>query len=287
MDSPIQFGVFGINILTVLVVFPIQTSTLYASPDSHNSGERTLVVVEHVHVHCSIFALDASLLEKLSRTHNSVTAIQDDGTSQNTRLVENKFHELDKRFRDLSFEAQTEIRQTTELFKFKDKLTSLPLGIRKEHSGFLQLKLNTIVEADSVEEIFIISLSPYWSFLDFNLLDYLVRELGSSELQTKMEEYRNDLTQFQRATTVSQVAGLWPSSIEDPPKACRLNMNLNKNPLDFTLEQVGELRRKFCSVVLLSDLTMIVADLGDGSVRVGLMLSEQLTTKCSPKWCYF
>ncbi len=211
--------------------------------------------------------INAQLL--ICHIHNSISAVHEDGTSQHNHSVEDKFHELDKRFRDLSFEAQTEFGQTTtRLSRFRDKLTSLPLGIKKEHTGFLQLERNAIFEANSVEEIFMKSLSPYWSFLDFNLLDYLVRELGSIELQTKMGAYRNDLTQFKRTATVSQLAPLWSSVIEDPPKACRLKMIQSENSSEITLEQLDMLRRKFCSVVLLSDLTMIVADVGDGSVRV-------------------
>ncbi len=184
------------------------------------------------------------------------------------RWAMGKFHELDKRFKNLSCEAQTEISRRQKLTRVKQVLTRLTLDNRGGHSGFLQQNRERIFVAKSVEEIFNVLLNPYWSFLDFSLLEYLVRELGSFKLQTKVSDYRSELTRFKKMATVFQVALLSYPIVQPPPKACKLSMVLQKNASEFTLEELDKLRERFCSVVLLSNLTMIITDVNESPVRV-------------------
>ena len=57
-----------------------------------------------------------------------------------------------------------------------------------EHSG-------EIKEAKSIAEIFII-LTPYWNYLNYEILEYIIIQHGTSENQKKLEDYKDNLKKF-------------------------------------------------------------------------------------------
>ena len=86
------------------------------------------------------------------------------------------------------------------LSKFRITLTTLPLSNRYQHLHLLKTEKDRINKAD-VEGIFDI-LEPYWNYVDYPLLKYIINEFGTSELQKEMDKYIADLEMFEKNTTV-------------------------------------------------------------------------------------
>ena len=86
------------------------------------------------------------------------------------------------------------------LSKFRITLTTLPLSNRYQHLHFLKTEKDRINKAD-VEGIFDI-LEPYWNYVDYALLKYIINEFSTSELQKEMDKYIADLEMFEKNTTV-------------------------------------------------------------------------------------
>ena len=57
------------------------------------------------------------------------------------------------------------------------------------------------MKAKDIDEIFDI-LEPYWDYTDYSLLEYLIKEFGTRELQQEMERYIAQLEQFEKDLAV-------------------------------------------------------------------------------------
>ena len=93
------------------------------------------------------------------------------------------------------------IKSPDFLSKFKVTLTTLPLSKRHQHLLFLKREKKRIMKAKDIDEIFDL-LEPYWDYTDYSLLEYLIKEFGSRQLQQEMERYIAQLEQFEKMTHI-------------------------------------------------------------------------------------
>ena len=84
--------------------------------------------------------------------------------------------------------------------RFQDRLTTLSLS-KKNHIPFLKKEKDHITKAKDTDKIFCI-LAPYWNYIDYAFLDYLIKEFDIKELQEELERYVAELEQFERKTIV-------------------------------------------------------------------------------------
>ena len=86
---------------------------------------------------------------------------------------------------------------------FKITLTSLPLSNKYKHLHFLRKEKDQIKMAKDIEKIWDI-LEPHWdsNYRDYALLERIIKEFGTSELQKEMKEYIEELEQFEKTTSV-------------------------------------------------------------------------------------
>ena len=84
-----------------------------------------------------------------------------------------------------------------------------------------------------------------WSFINYTLLESIIRKFGSTQLQGKMEMFVEDITLFFKHTTVSQF-NVYSGRTETPTRYCELMARLNADPRQCTLEQLHLLKRGMC-----------------------------------------
>ena len=113
---------------------------------------------------------------------------------------------LQGQFMTLLWDTRTyfiEIEKMSSRFlrRFKLTLKILPLSKRHQHLLFLKEEKQCIMNATDVDEIFDI-LEPYWNYVDYALLEFLVKEFGTEELQQKMKQYIAELELFEKKTSV-------------------------------------------------------------------------------------
>ncbi len=159
----------------------------------------------------------------------------------------------------------------------------LPATIRPDHFEFVQESLNTISKAEKFHEIFLY-LNLYWSFIDCNLLEYLISKFGSEGLQAQMASYVADLVIFRNSTTVAQFAKHWSnvgSKKDPPPHFSELRAKLPDDPSSYTLEYVENLRIDFCREFFLSRSALVLAGVNPGSVVVVWYVPSSITPRLS------
>ena len=192
-------------------------------------------------------------------------------TNDITVSVAQQISEFENRFEGLTYDAQVEIREKhTPVRKVQHTVMLLPLSIRADHYRFLKENLLNIEKAESIDEIFMY-LNLYWTFIDYQLLEHIIRKHGSDYLKAKMEEYVQDLDKFKSTTTIRQICGLarkWCSRLDLPQHFALLSTKFRKDPAAYTLEELEHFRVSFCREFSLSESTAMFAGAAEGSLGI-------------------
>ena len=161
---------------------------------------------------------------------------------------------------------------------FRQNLMTLPHSISKQHEEFIIGKHSIFKQAESIEDIFL-HLNFYLSFLDFSLLEHIIKHFGSPGLQQKMNRYSRDIELFRTETPVADIIPHLSGRPEPPPQFVRLKMKLNLDPRTCTLEDLEQHRKKFGSEFSLSKFAFFLMELGEGSlVQICLIPSDIVPT---------
>ena len=161
----------------------------------------------------------------------------------------------------------------------KTSITLLPNTIKLEYKRFLDKMAETQVlgNCSDIEQLFV-CLNNYWSFFDYSLIEPLIEEHGSKDLQQKMQEYVKDMTEFRQKTVVETFAQVWIGDRDNLPKEkfTTLTANLKKDPAHCTLEELDRLRKEFCAAYHLSESALMFNRCRRGSVIIEWLLPRQL-----------
>ena len=177
--------------------------------------------------------------------------------SSDNESVSERIKRFEDRFRKLRIEIVSELLTDND-FKVDDllnTLTSLPVKISNEHKAFIEQNLSSLEKAESVKQI-LYRLGLHISFIDYGLLEHIIRVHGSRELQSRMRHYCVDIEEFLSKTTVSELIDHWPglSENEYPPNFTLLMVRIKKDPYECTIKDLDRYRRKFLSKAMLSEV---------------------------------
>ena len=106
--------------------------------------------------------------------------------------IRKKASGLMKKFRSVVIKANvclTEKEVSPRYLKrFKIDLTKLPMLAKYKKLKFLQKKKRKIMRAKSIQDVFDI-LDPYWNYVDYSLLEYIVKKYCDSHVKKQMQKY--------------------------------------------------------------------------------------------------
>ena len=134
------------------------------------------------------------------------------------------------------------------------QLTGLPLLLRKEYESSIAKRMPSMQTATQVNELFIVHLNPLTSFIDYGLIEYVIKKFGSDALKREMRSYCSEMIVFMKETTIKQLIGHFPGQTEIPPKFSLIEAKIGENAGECTLEQLNRLRKRYCSEVKLSEI---------------------------------
>lgn len=166
-----------------------------------------------------------------------------------------RIEELETQFRHLHSCILNELmeREDMNVQKLLQALTLLPTKLKKEYEKAIADKLPTLPREGSISELFL-HLNPLFSFLEYNLLKYIIERFGSRDLQIKMQSYSCEIQQFMKQTTVQQLIDYWPCATEDDPNISKIIAKIDKDPQSCNLSELDALRRRICICARLSDV---------------------------------
>ena len=114
--------------------------------------------------------------------------------------------ELEDKFVDLTADAEDELcekegQDRRFLTKFKKRLFLLPVAKKAPHVKLFRESEKDIVAAKNTSEIMPI-LCRYIDYRNYKILHRVITTYGSAQLQKNMQQYCENLEEFERATTV-------------------------------------------------------------------------------------
>ena len=181
----------------------------------------------------------------------------------NVLSVGDTIERLEKQFSSLQTKLLSEMKANSELSPetLVDSLTLLPIALRGEYQKFVFENLETLEKAESIRRIFH-QLNLHFTFIDYHLLEHLVKKIGSKQLKGDVATYVKAVQVFLDETTVQQLMDHWPGQQDIPPHFERIKVLIDKDPSTYTLRKLDDLRKKFCSETRLSEMVLILIGVG-------------------------
>ena len=117
----------------------------------------------------------------------------------------------DNQFRTLVRKTQKHLSRTIKakegLDDFKVTVTLLPASLDGHHVLFSPADRAEIRSASEVAAIFIV-LNQYWTFVQYELLEYVVMEFGNRTLKRKMKAYVDDMDMLEEKIGISHITAV-------------------------------------------------------------------------------
>ena len=164
--------------------------------------------------------------------------------------------DFESRFRSLHKEILSQlIKKKVDTLTIINSVTLLPLKLRREYEKAIQDLLPLFFNEESIKKLFFY-LNPLFSFLDYGLLEYIIKIYGKNTLKQDMTMYSSDICIFMKETTIKQLieADHFPGQTEIPPKFSLIEAKIGEDASKCTLEQLNRLRKRYCSEVKLSEI---------------------------------
>jgi hypothetical protein len=179
--------------------------------------------------------------------------------------VGSKIEELEAQFRGLHTCILKELKENKalDIQDILHALTSLPTKLRNEYQKLILDKLPTLRSENSISELFL-HLNPLFSFIDYSLLEYIIKVFGSTSLKDRMKCYCHEVRNFMSQTTVQQLIDYWPHETEIAPNISKMIATIARDPRTCTLVELDAIRRHVCIRARLFDVICAVVSVIHG-----------------------
>ena len=182
-------------------------------------------------------------------------------TDRVTANVQSQIAELERQFRLLHGKIPGELEdKQISVKELLRSLTILPTEIRVEYKTAITEIFPELRRESTISDLFY-HLSPLVDFLSYGLLKYIIVEFGSVTLKKTMASFIDDVLVFMKNTTVKQLMDHWPGQQEIPPNFSKLRAKIDEDPTTYTLYELDQLRRRFCSGVKLTNIVLAIIGL--------------------------
>ena len=182
--------------------------------------------------------------------------------SSKPNKVKGQMEELDCEFRGLHQVLLSELEsKKVPVRKLVNSLTLLPIQLRLEYETAISQKLPDLRSEDESGDLFRYHLNPLINFLDWGLVEYVIKQFGSNTLKSMARSYCDNLLIFMTKTTVKQLMDVWPGQQTTPPNFSKLRAKLDEDPTTCTLYELDQMRRRFCGAVKLTEVVLVLIGL--------------------------
>ena len=189
-----------------------------------------------------------------------------------------KINQLQGKFFDLHNRFKLELlRSNISVEDILGSLTLLPMELKPEYDESIQAKLPQIQTATTITQL-MHWVNPLFTFIDYNLLNYLASKFGSIQLQAGMSSYIQEVQAFMCVTKVNDVMPHWPGIKISSDGFSELWIKIKANPELYTLKELQEFRDKYCATIKLSAVLSSIKSLIPASSFFIVLLVPTATT---------
>ena len=166
-------------------------------------------------------------------------------------ILENRFDDLQTRIRkELSTKPGITMQDVLS------KLTALPLSLRREYESSIikRIKFHGMRTETQINDLFIFHLNLLTSFIDYGLIEYLIKKFGSDGLKKDMVSYCSEMIVFMKETTIKQLIDHLHGEDKVPPNFSLIEEKISEDPSKCTLEQLNMIKKRKCIELMLSEI---------------------------------
>ena len=196
------------------------------------------------------------------------------------KTIPQQTQDLEDEFNDISIQTYDKIKEKDiDVDRFKVRLMTLPIKYKEEHEDFFKQIENELEKESTINSIWM-KLSKYWNFMNYTLLENLIRNIGDRSLKQSMKSYLSSLETFRHNTRLCDFAEHCPA-VESRPSEADLKEFVLHLKLDWetcTLEQLEELKGHIIRKFLLPSFALILKKVSHGSLIVTWLLPAQIAS---------
>ena len=195
------------------------------------------------------------------------------------KTISQQTQDLEDEFNDISIRTYDKIEKDYTVNRFKARLMTLPIKYKEEHKEFFE-QMAKELDGESTINCIWRKLSEYWNFMNYTLLENLIRNIGDHSLKQNMKSYLDSLESFRRNTRLCDFAKHCPV-VESRPSEADLKEFVLHLKLDWetcTLEQLDELKGHIIRKFLLPSFALILKKVSHGSLIVTWLLPAQIAS---------
>lgn len=183
------------------------------------------------------------------------------------QAIDTDTDQLESKFIEIACSTSKAIdEQGIDVTEFKRRLRSLPVKNKVQHREFLEDLWPQIGDA-TVEYIWF-KLEMYWNFLNYTLLEHLVKTFGDKVLKQRLIEYKKQLHEFRCKTSLCDFAQHFKEVAECSTGMKLLEVKFSKDWEQCTLEDLENWKEGITQKLLLPSFVMILKKINSGSVTV-------------------
>ena len=195
-----------------------------------------------------------------------------------TEKLEDKFSDMADRTLDIINEKKV----TVQLFK--NRLMNLNVRSKEQHKEFLDGNIFSGMSAESTVEDMWYKLSDYWNFLNYTLLEHLIKKFGDKDLLKDMEAYKKRLKIFRSKTRLCDFVKLHRGIGKCDEKQIKsLNVKFDENWETCTLQDMENWKESLTQKLLLPSFTVKPEDIGTGCVSITWAIPAMFATSLVEK----
>ena len=148
-------------------------------------------------------------------------------------------------------------------------LVNTPVEHRNMHKEFFDMVIMELCKEPSLLKVWY-SLSQYWNFLSYSLLEQVVCDYGDEDLKTDMEDYKKELKQFRCRTRLCDFAEYSIKINENlsEQNLKRFTIKLGQSWDECTLEYLENFSEKISRKFFLPPFSLVLQDIKPGCISV-------------------
>ena len=196
----------------------------------------------------------------------------------NDNGIANHAYDLKYEFNSVIVSAQVDLTmkkmRSGEFYSFKLSLTKLPVLTVSKKLRFLRPnEKKKILSAENVNAVFKV-IDPYWNYVDYSLLEYIVRKYCSTPVKLDMRGYKERLHAFEKVTSVKRFTNAIQDDRVLPPNYSMLTATLGVDAEKCSLYQVRERLEKIVKRGCLQPYVAMIQGLYINSVILTIAFPE-------------
>ena len=183
-----------------------------------------------------------------------------------TKELEDQIDKLQEMFIELKDDVYESVK-CKPVDTFQIRLISMDVNCQEHYFKFLK----EITDKNDTIRGTWIDLTPYMNFLNYEILQHILRKFKDEDLQRKMDQYVAQINGFFRSTRLCDFLKCWPIRGATPPKEDLYKFLTTKTTKDWktcTLEDLDHVRGSLARKLLLPKFALILQDASRGCVSV-------------------